>query len=116
VIDRIFESVLSDGGLVPAIWPLEVGNGLIMAMRRGRISVPFRTEALNALERAPIAVDPETQAQARTVTLQLADRFRLTLYDAAYLELAQRRVLPLATLDRALAQAARDLGVPAIGA
>jgi len=61
-----------------------------------------------------IAVDPETDRHAWTTTLQLAERFELTLYDAAYLELAQRRALPLASIDGALCSAARALGVPLI--
>jgi predicted nucleic acid-binding protein len=67
------------------------------------------------LARLPIAVDPDTDAYAWTTTLQLAGRFALTLYDATYLELAQRRSLPLATLDRALRAAASVLGVALLG-
>ncbi len=60
-------------------------------------------------------VDPDTDAYAWTVVLQLADRFQLTLYDAAYLELAARRRLPLATLDRDLREAAAALGIALLG-
>ena len=67
------------------------------------------------LRLTPISIDPETGSQAWSSSLQLADRFRLTLYDAAYLELANRRSLPLASLDGPLCRAARDLGIPVIG-
>ena len=58
-----------------------------------------------------ITIDPDTDSYAWTNTLQLADRFQLTVYDAAYLELAQRRSLPLATLDKPLRTAAGTLGI-----
>ena len=63
----------------------------------------------------PIAVDLETSTFAWTTTLQLADRFELTPYDASYLELAQRRKFPLATLDRALRKAALATGGLVLG-
>ena len=69
-----------------------------MALRRKRIDAAFRDAALTQLSRLSISVDPDTDVYAWTVILQLADRFQLTLYDAAYLELAGRRRLPLATL------------------
>jgi predicted nucleic acid-binding protein len=63
----------------------------------------------------PIVLDRETDTYAWTTTLHLADRYRLTPYDAAYLELAQRRKFPLATLDSALRAAARACGISTIG-
>jgi predicted nucleic acid-binding protein len=63
-----------------------------------------------------ITTDPRTDAYGWTTTLSLADRFGLTLYDAAYLELAHRRSLPLASLDKELCAAGRTLGVPLLGA
>ena len=67
------------------------------------------------LARLDISVDPETSNVAWTGTVQFADRFGLTVYDASYLELAQRRSLPLGSLDNALCTAARALGVVVIG-
>jgi predicted nucleic acid-binding protein len=75
----------------------------------------FRDRALIHLARLPIAIDAETDAHAWTTTLQLADSFQLTLYDAAYLELALRLGLPLATLDSALRPAAAALGLTLLG-
>jgi predicted nucleic acid-binding protein len=114
-IRQIFDAIGNDGAFVSALWRLEVANGLTMAVRRRRITLVMRTTALADLALTPIAVDPETDAYAWTTTLQLADRFGLTLYDAAYLELAQRRALPLATLDHALRVSAQALGVPLLG-
>jgi predicted nucleic acid-binding protein len=91
---------------VPALWRLEVGNSLTVALRRGRIDADFRRAALDDLSLLDITIDQSTDSHAWGETLLLADRFRLTLYDAAYLELAQRRVLPLATLDGSLCTAA----------
>ncbi|MBS0639737.1 MAG: type II toxin-antitoxin system VapC family toxin [Acetobacteraceae bacterium] len=63
----------------------------------------------------PIALDAETNSHAWSTTLNLAGRFGLTLYDAAYLEVAFRRALPLATLDRELRAAASALNVAVLG-
>jgi predicted nucleic acid-binding protein len=94
------DQVIEDGAVVPVLWKLEVINGFRAAIRRRRIGLEFRDEALRALAELPISLDPETGIQAWTGTLVLADRLELTPYDAAYLELAHRRALPLATLDR----------------
>ena len=114
-IRRVFEQVADDGAIVPALWRLEVANSLTIAVRRGRIDADFRQAALTDLAFLDITADHHTDARAWNETLALADRFRLTLYDAAYLELARRRDLPLATLDRELRNAARALGVTLLG-
>ena len=108
---RVLALVTEAGARVPSIWRLEVANGLQTGIRRGRIDTAYRDAALSDLELLDIAIDPDTDRYAWTETLRLADRFRLTLYDAAYLELAQRRALPLASLDMALCDAARALGL-----
>jgi predicted nucleic acid-binding protein len=114
-IRQVFEQVADEGALVPALWRLEVGNSLAMAVRRNRIDADFRHAALADLALLDITTDPQTGAHAWSDTLALADRFRLTLYDAAYLELARRRALPLATLDGPLRAAGEALGVPISG-
>ena len=106
--------VAETGALVPALWRLEVANGLQVALRCGRIDVAYRDATIANLRDLAIDVDPETD-RAWSEILQLADRFRLTLYDAAYLELAQRRQLPLASLDNELRAAGQMLGVPLLG-
>jgi predicted nucleic acid-binding protein len=113
---QVFDTVAEDGALVPALWRLEIANSLTVAVRRGRITVEVRDAALSDLALLDIVLDSYTHAQAWTSTLALADRFRLTLYDATYLELAQRASLPLASLDAELGVAARALGVPLLGA
>lgn len=114
-IDAVLDEVVRDGAVVPSLWRLEVVNGLQMAVRRKRIDISFRDRALQQLDLLPITVDAETGAQAWSATLRLTDRFQLTIYDATYLELAHRRTMPLATLDRALRAAGRALGVALIG-
>ena len=100
------DRVISDRAIVPGLWPLEVGNALLVAQRRKRITSEQRFAALRVLSDLPISVDAETASRAWTDTVALADRHRLTLYDAAYLELAVRRSLPLATFDANLRRAA----------
>jgi predicted nucleic acid-binding protein len=108
--------VTEEGAIVPSLWPIEVGNTFLLAVRYGRISAEQRTRALQALEALPISFDDETLTRAWQETSTLAERFRLTLYDACYLELAQRRNIPLATLDRELRTAATALGLTLLGA
>ena len=110
-IRAVFDEVAAAGAAVPALWRLEVGNSLTVAVRGGRIDAAFRRAALADLALLDITTDQHTGVHAWGETLILAGRHRLTLYDAAYLELAQRRALPLATLDGALCAAARTVGV-----
>jgi predicted nucleic acid-binding protein len=114
--EATLEQVAEQGAVVPGIWRLEVGNALQSALRRGRIDAAFRDASMSDLALLDIVADPETDVHAWAATLQLSERFRLTTYDAAYLELARRRDLPLASLDRELQTAARALGTPLLGA
>ncbi|MFT3801804.1 MAG: type II toxin-antitoxin system VapC family toxin [Burkholderiaceae bacterium] len=109
---RILDLVTKSGAWVPPLWKLEVANILQTAVRRGRIDASHRDASLADLARLNICIDPDTDQFAWTTTLRLADRLGLTLYDAAYLELAQRRGLPLATLDKQLRSAADIVAVP----
>jgi predicted nucleic acid-binding protein len=114
-IRQLFDTVAEEGAFVPALWRLEVANSLTFAVRKGRIDAGFRQASLADLALLDITTDPETDFHAWAETLSLADRFRLTLYDAAYLELAVRRRLPLATLDAELRAAATAIGVHLLG-
>jgi len=114
-ICRLFDTVADTGAFVPALWRLEVANSLTIAVRRGRVDAEFRRAALDDLALLDITTDNQTDTHAWAETLQLADRFRLTLYDAAYLELAHRRGVPLATLDEDLSAAASALGLRVLG-
>jgi predicted nucleic acid-binding protein len=102
----------SAGAWVPAIWHLEVANALQMGVKRGRCSVEFVDQSLARLALVPVEIDPETAAKSWQDTLELARDESLTLYDAAYLELALRRGFELASLDKQLNQAAVRRGVP----
>jgi predicted nucleic acid-binding protein len=110
-IRLLYERVADEGALVPALWRLEVGNALTLAVRRGRIDADFRDAALRDLALLDILADQQTAAHAWAGTLHLADAHHLTLHDAAYLELALRHSLPLASLDRDLCAAADRAGV-----
>ena len=100
-----------DEAVVPAHWHAEVANALLMAVRRRRIPAEDVHQFLEDLEILPIRVDPSTQNRVRAGILPLAEQYGLTVYDAAYLELAIRESLPLATLDNDLRKASRAAGV-----
>ncbi len=111
LLDRVSET----GAVVPGLWRLEVANAFQSALRRKRISAVYRDESLAELAQLPVTIDNDTDTYAWTTTLRLAERFGLTIYDATYLELAQRRSLPLATLDKELREAAAGLDVTLLG-
>jgi predicted nucleic acid-binding protein len=110
VLNRVVEA----GAIVPVLWPLEVLSGLQAAVRRGRITAAYRDASLDDLRALVIVIDPVTNQHDWSATLGLYERFGLTPYDAAYLELAQRLQLPLATLDSALIRAAQAESVPLV--
>ena len=114
-IEEVFEQIIEGGAWVPGLWKLEIANRLETGARRGRHDVAFCDASLADLRLLPIQVDLETAGRGWGATLQLARKHRLTSYDAAYLELAIRRCLPLATLDKALIQAARSESVVVLG-
>lgn len=113
--DAVLDQVAHSGAAAPLLWPLEILNALTMAERRGRIDASQRQRLSGFLRDLPVALDGETAIQAWVATASLAAQFRLTIYDAAYLELAVRMRLPLATLDRELRAAADKLGVVLLG-
>jgi predicted nucleic acid-binding protein len=91
---------------VPSHWPMEVSNGLLMAVRRKRIQ-PGNPEVLwDELALLPITVEAAPNPSESKAVLSLCDKHNLTVYDASYLELALRKQLPLATLDSDLRRAA----------
>jgi predicted nucleic acid-binding protein len=105
--DRVLRAVVREGGVVPPLFWYELRNALLMAERRGRLPLGQAEAFLQDLGALPIVVD---HAHAEHVVLQLARRFALTVYDAAYLEVAMRLGAPLATLDGALRDAVRRAG------
>ncbi|HZZ63364.1 MAG TPA: type II toxin-antitoxin system VapC family toxin [Roseiarcus sp.] len=114
-IRMVFDLVADHGAIVPSLWRLEVANSLTGALRRRRIDAEFRRAALADLAVLDVSVDHYTDSNAWNATLDLADRFRLTVYDAAYVELAGRRGLPLATLDNDMRAAGAAMGLRLLG-
>ena len=112
--EAVGAQVDADGAVVPNLWRLEIANALLIAERRGRLDKPGVAQRLELLAALPIAIDSDTDAHAWNDTMLLARAERLTLYDAAYLELAIRRDVELASLDRDLRRAARKMGVTVV--
>jgi predicted nucleic acid-binding protein len=108
----IVRSVKNARAMAPIIWPLEVNNALISAVRRERIDELVANRIRNTLDQLPVDIDSEVAvASLGQRILRLGIEHGLSAYDASYLELAMRRGLPLATQDQKLVQAAADTGV-----
>ena len=105
----------AESALVPSHWFLEVANVLVIAERRKRISVTESTQFLRTLDALQIEIDEDVAGRAFDHILPLSRTHHLTTYDAAYLDLALRRQLPLASLDADLRQAAAAIGVRLLG-
>ncbi len=107
--DKVLENLKEDGALVPHLWHLETRNTLLVAERRRRLSARAVNERLDALKALPVRKDEGPDLES---AFDLARTHNLSIYDALYLELAKREGAELATLDRALGQAAVAEGVP----
>ena len=108
LLDRL--SNLEDSAVVRALWLYEVTNVVMLAVRKGRILKAKADLFLGNLAALPIEVEPaRSRVEIFPVLSDLMEEYKLTSYDAAYLELAIRRRLPLATLDRALTEACKAL-------
>jgi predicted nucleic acid-binding protein len=110
--DAVADGFHEAQAVVPRLWPLEVANVLLVGERRKRITEVQVAEFLALLDTLAVVVDHETAAHAWQETLRLARTHALSVYDAAYLELAVRRRLPLASLDDKLKATANAIGVP----
>lgn len=108
--ERTLERVVGEGAAAPAHWPIEVANGLLAAERRGRIDEADLARVSKLLNDLGIEIVPVELTTALSV-LETARAHDLSAYDAAYLDLAAFRGLPLATLDRPLVTACRNAGV-----
>lgn len=113
--DTILES-FGDGAVAvaPTLWQWEVANSLLHIEKRKRISRDDRARHLSSLGALPIRLDSKSASEAWTGALQLADRHAITVYDAAYLELARRLGLPLGSLDEKLRAGARAEGIKVV--
>ena len=109
--DAVLERLADTRAVVPGLWPLEVANALLMGERRKRSTEAETIRWTGILAALPITIDGETNSHAWSDTLSLARGHNLSAYDAAYLELAIRRGLPLATIDGKLRTAAEAVGV-----
>lgn len=108
---EVLERLVRDEALVPAIWPLEIANALLVGERRKRITSAKARTFLSHLAALPIVVEPVDLPRAFADVFALGKKHALSSYDAAYLELAVRASLPLATLDGGLRKAAKTAGV-----
>lgn len=110
--DLARERIISDPAMAPSLWWFEIRNILVVKERVDRITETESAIFLGWMNRLGIELDHAPQSSE---VLRLARKYKLTVYDAAYLELAERRGSPLATLDTHLASAANAEGVKVIG-
>ncbi len=96
---------------VPSLWHLEISNALLVFVRRKLMTDPQRSVGLALLSQLRVMTDGETHRLAFSTIAELAEKYSLSVYDAAYLELSRRKSLPLATCDEALKNAARKAGI-----
>lgn len=111
---ELMEQLRTQPAWVPAGWKLEVAQALWHAERRGRVLPNNVEETVELAASLPVVVDDETSRHALGDTLDLARALQISTYDASYVELARRRKLPLATLDRRLSEAARSIGLATV--
>ena len=112
---NVLVAMKTSGALVPATWGLEVANVIARAESKLLVTEAHSSQFMDLLNEISIVVDPATFTHALGDTLQLARRYKLSAYDASYLELALRRGLPLASLDEDLHKAAKKAGVAKFG-
>lgn len=110
--EKVLLSLGSVDTLVPNLWHLEAANVLLSAERTGELEIGEVEGFIAQLDKLPIYVDPLTYHHSLSRTLTLAKAYNLSTYDAAYLELATREGMPLATLDKQLVKAAKKVNVP----
>ena len=108
---KVLDAMKVTSALVPVTWVLEVSNVIARAEAKNLVTEARSEAFLELLQGVDIEVDSATFSHALSDTLQLARRYRLSAYDASYLELAMREGLPLATLDEDLQKAAKKAGV-----
>ncbi|OGR97938.1 MAG: hypothetical protein A2V88_15050 [Elusimicrobia bacterium RBG_16_66_12] len=115
--EKILARVTEESSLwIPSLWWYEVANVVVMARRRKRLSEAQGARVIELLSRFPLQTDSSPGAMSAARLSQLAQEHALSAYDAAYLELAERRGLALVTFDRELIRAAREAGVPLVEA
>jgi predicted nucleic acid-binding protein len=113
--DRVLDRLEREEAVAPAIWPLEVANGLRTAERRGRLNLADLAQVRELLTALPVEVEGAPLDAALGEVAELARQLDLSAYDASYLALAARRGLPLATADDRLRRACEQAGVELVG-
>jgi predicted nucleic acid-binding protein len=113
--DTVLESLEGSEAIVPSIWPLELGNVLVVAERQRRLGKADVVRFLELVGSLPISVEQESPERMLNEIVSLARDLRLSTYDASYLDLAMRSGSPIATQDKPLMKAARECGVPVLG-
>jgi len=113
--DQLLEQLHNGGALVPSLWRMELGNVLARAEKHGRMTAAQITATVELVNKLPITTDMDDSRALREV-LSLARTKSLTTYDAAYLELAMRHRIPLATLDKILIKTASEMKVKTLPA
>lgn len=111
ILDRLENTT----AIVPSIWPLEVGNVLLVAERKKRLSKAAGNKFIDLLSELPIIVDQEPPERMIREIFTLARKYRLSTYDASYLDLALKRGVPIATLDERLVSAAKQNHIKIFG-
>lgn len=109
--DSILDSLEYFTAIVPSIWPLEVGNVLLVAERKKRLSGADSARFIALLYELPITVDQEPPERMIKEIFALAREHKLSTYDASYLDLAMKKGIPIATLDKRLLKAAKRSNV-----
>lgn len=110
--DAVLDSLSEAIAVVPAIWPLEVVNVLLVAERQKRLREPDSVRFISLLSQLPIVVERAWPERMMKDLLALGRANSLSSYDATYLELAMRQGLPIATLDKKLVEAAKRIEIP----
>lgn len=112
--EAVLDLLKTAEALVPTLWPLEVTNVLLVAERRKRLTEAQSIQFIDLLGDLPIHVHEESSGRAFTDVFYLAREHDLSTYDAAYLELAIREGIPIATRDKTLGKAAKKAGLELI--
>jgi len=108
---QALDHIQATGANVPSLWRLEAANVISKSLRLNKISQAQASTFIALLENLDIEIDDQTDQRAFHDTLELSRRYNLSAYDAAYLELALRKGIPIATLDERLLSAARSSGI-----
>ena len=110
--EKVLESLVDgEQAVVPALWPLEIANVLLISERRKRLGPDDPAKCWEMLQKLSIEVETFSSLQTGRTAFVLARSYGLSSYDASYLELAMRREIPIATLDKNLAKAARSANI-----